>query len=121
MPEAHQRDREPCRTRSLRALRALRLLLLLTGPAACAPKVVPAPVVTAPKFPDFLQPSVPAALAGTRAADSQSRGWAFLQAGDLKMAEREFSAALKAVPAVYPAEAPLGYMGLAREGAKAAL
>ena len=89
--------------------------------SACAPKIVPAPVVTAPKFPEFLQPSVPAAFAGTLAAYGQSRGWAFLQAGDLKMAEREFSAALKAAPAFYPAEASLGYLELARKDAKAAL
>ena len=89
--------------------------------SACAPKVVPAPVVTTPKFPDFVQPSVPDALAGTRAAENQRRGWASLQAGDFTMAEREFSAALKAVPAFYPAEASLGYMELARHDAKAAL
>jgi len=52
MPEAHQRDRENLQKRGLlRALRALRLLLLLTGPAACAPKVVPAPVVTCAEVP----------------------------------------------------------------------
>src|SRR3979409_435675 len=89
--------------------------------SACAPKIVPAPVVTTPKFPEFVQPTVPAALGGTRAADSQRRGWAFLQAGDLKTAEHEFSAALKAVPAFFPAETSLGYMELARKEAKAAL
>jgi tetratricopeptide (TPR) repeat protein len=89
--------------------------------SACAPKVVPAPVVTAPKFPDFVQPSVPDALAGSRAAENQRRGWAFLQAGDFRLAEREFAAALKAVPAFYPAETSLGYIELARKDAKAAL
>jgi len=89
--------------------------------SACAPKVVPAPVVTAPKFPEFVQPSVPEALAGSRAAENQRRGWAFLQAGDFKLAEREFAAALKAVPAFYPAETALGYIELARQDAKAAL
>ena len=89
--------------------------------SACAPKVVPAPVVTAPKFPDFVQPTVPDALAGSRAAENQRRGWAFLQAGDFRLAEREFAAALKAVPAFYPAETALGYIELARKDAKAAL
>jgi len=89
--------------------------------SACAPKVVPAPVVATPKFPDFLQPSVPDALAGTRAVENQRRGWAFLQAGDFRLAEREFSAALKVVPAFYPAEASLGYIELAQKDAKAAL
>jgi tetratricopeptide (TPR) repeat protein len=97
---------------------ALSLAIVIS---ACAPKVVLTPVVAAPKFPEFVQPAVPPALAGTRAADSQSRGWTFLQAGDFKLAEREFSAALKAVPAFYPAEASLGYMELARKDAKAAL
>ena len=89
--------------------------------SACAPKVAPAPVVTAPKFPDFVQPSVPEALAGSRAVENQRRGWALLQAGDFKLAEREFAAALKAVPAFYPAETALGYIELARNDAKAAL
>src|SRR5438093_12050546 len=89
--------------------------------SACAPKVVPPPVVPAPKFPEFIQPTVPPALASTRAAVIQSRGWALLQAGDFRTAEREFSAALKAVPAFYPAEVSLGYLELARNDAKAAL
>jgi len=89
--------------------------------SACAPKVAPAPVVTAPKFPDFVQPSVPEALAGSRAVENQRRGWALLQAGDFKLAEREFAAALKAVPAFYPAETALGYIELAQKDAKAAL
>jgi tetratricopeptide (TPR) repeat protein len=89
--------------------------------SACAPKIVPAPVVTAPKFPEFVQPTVPASLGTTRAAENQRRGWAFLQTGDLKTAEREFAAALKAVPAFFPAEASLGYLELARKDAKAAL
>lgn len=89
--------------------------------SACAPKTVPAPVVTAPKFPDFMRPAVPPAMAGSPAAASASRGWAFLQAGDLKTAEREFAAALKAMPAFFPAETSLGYLELARQDPKAAL
>ena len=101
----------------------MRRLVLLAAVviSACAPKVIPAPVVAAPRFPDFVQPSVPEALAGSRAAENQQRGWAFLQAGDFKLAEREFAAALKAVPAFYPAETALGYIELARKDAKAAL
>jgi len=90
--------------------------------AGCAAKApVPVPVVTAPRFPEFMRPAVPAAFATTPAADLEARGWAFLQAGDLKAAEREFGAALKAAPAFYPAEASLGYLELARKDAKAAL
>jgi len=97
------------------------LLVLLVLLSACAPKRVIPPVATAPKFPDFLRPTVPAAYAGSAAAAGESRGWAFLQAGDFKNAERELSAALKAEPSFYPAETSLGYVELARKDSKAAL
>src|SRR5882757_3640352 len=63
------------------------LLIALVSASACAPKIVPAPVVTAPKFPEFTRPAVPPALGGGPAAENASRGWTFLQAGDLKAAE----------------------------------
>ncbi|HEX3704901.1 MAG TPA: tetratricopeptide repeat protein [Vicinamibacterales bacterium] len=89
--------------------------------SACAPKTVPAPIVTSPKFPDFLAPAIPPAYDNTEAAAGEDRGWRFLQAGDLKNAEREFSTTLKAAPAFFPAEAALGYVELARKDPKAAL
>ena len=89
--------------------------------SACAPKIVPAPVVTTPKFPEYAQPPVPPSFAGGAAALLESRGWAFFQSGDLKTAEREFSAALHAAPEFYPAETSLGYLELARKDPKAAL
>jgi tetratricopeptide (TPR) repeat protein len=97
------------------------LLSALVLLSACAPKVVPTPVVTAPKFPEFIRPAVPAAMADGPAAAAASRGWAFLQSGDFKTAEREFASALKTQPAFYPAETSLGYLELARKDAKAAL
>ena len=97
------------------------LLVALVAVSACAPKVVPAPAVSAPRFPDFRAPVVPEDLAAMPAALNQSRGWAFLQSGDLKTAEREFSTALKTTPAFYPAETSLGYVELARKDPKAAL
>jgi len=97
------------------------LLFALVLLSACAPKVVPTPVVTAPKFPEFTRPAVPAAMADGPAAAAASRGWAFLQSGDFRTAEREFASALKAQPAFYPAETSLGYLELARKDAKAAL
>ncbi len=54
-------------------------------------------------------------------AAAEARAWQFLQAGDLKTAERELSVALKAAPAFFPAETALGYVELARKDAKAAL
>src|SRR5262252_8877282 len=98
--------------------RAACLALLLAG--ACAPKTVPLPIVSAPQFPDFVAPVVPVAFTNTTAATAQARGWTFLQAGDLKNAEREFSSAVKAAPDFYPAETSLGYVELARKDASAA-
>jgi tetratricopeptide (TPR) repeat protein len=98
------------------------LLAVLVLSSACAPKaVVPAPVVAAPKFSEFMRPVVPDAMADSPAALFASRGWAFLQAGDLRNAEHEFATALKTQPAFYPAETSLGYLELARQDAKAAL
>ena len=62
------------------------LLVAVVLVSACAPKLAPAPpVVTAPKFPDFMRPAVPR---GVRRhawpCTGESRGWAFLQAGDLQ-------------------------------------
>jgi tetratricopeptide (TPR) repeat protein len=97
------------------------LLAMLVVVSACAPKVVPVPVVTTPKFPDFTQPPVPAAFTNSPVATTLARGWAYLQTGDLKTASQEFAAALNAAPAFYPAETSLGYVELARKDAKAAL
>jgi tetratricopeptide (TPR) repeat protein len=102
-------------------MRRLILFACLATVMACAPKSVPVPVVSAPKFPDFIAPTVPESLAATRVAANHDRGWRFLQAGALKDAEREFDVALRAEPAFYPSEAGLGYVELARRDPKAAL
>ena len=96
-------------------------LVALVLVSACAPKKVPAPVVSTPRFPDFIAPRVPPAFANTAAQLGEDRGWSFLQAGDLKNAEREFSTVLKRTPAFYPAEVSLGYVELGRKDAEAAL
>lgn len=97
------------------------VFIALVVMAACGPKVVPLPTASLPRFPDFVAPIVAAEFAGTAAAQNEMRGWTFLQAGDLKNAEREFAAALKRAPAFYPAEIGLGYVELARRDQKAAL
>lgn len=102
-------------------MRKAAAILSLAILAACAPKIVPAPVVTSPKYPDFLTPAVPPALASEPAALNEDRGWRFLQAGDLKTAEKEFAAALKLSPTFYPADAALGYVALARKDPKSAV
>src|SRR5262245_5982603 len=103
--------------------RCLALIVVVScALSACAKKpVVTAPLVTTPKFPEFIQPVVPQSLAASPAAQNQKTGWALLQSGDLKNAEHEFASALRLVPAFYPAESALGYLELARTDPKAAL
>lgn len=96
-------------------------LIVAAALSSCAPKTVPTPLVSTPKYPDFLRPTVPLTLGGTKAAALYDRSWRFLQAGELKMAEREAAAALQASPGFFPAEAAAGYVALARNEPKAAL
>ncbi len=98
------------------------LLACALGASACAPKkaALPPPAGAA-KFPDFVYPDAPGSLASVPAAATHQVGWQWLQAGDLKQAERSFSAALKGTPGFFPAEAGLGYVALARKDDKAAV
>ena len=86
--------------------------LALAAVSACAPVAPPANVV--PKYPEYLFPTVPLALADTSAAARHQEAWLFLQAGDVRNAQRGFASALERRPSFYPAEAGLGYVGLAR-------
>ena len=100
--------------------RAAAVVLLLL--AACAPKTnAPPPPITVPKFPEFIFPVLPDGLAGPAISDQYRTGWDYLQAGDTHAADQTFNAVLKAVPALYPAEAALGYSALARRDAQAAV
>ena len=103
-------------------MRLTRLVLLaaLVTSAACATKVVQAPIVTAPRFPQFIAPDVPAELASSLSAWSHDRGWRFLQVGDFRNADQEFGLALR-TPDFYPAMAGRGYVELARDEPRAAL
>ena len=97
-------------------------VLVIAVAGACTRKpVVIVPVVTTPRFPEFVRPAMPPSFANTPAAVSADRGWIFLQSGDLRSAEREFSSALRATPTFFTAEASLGYVELARKDPKAAL
>jgi tetratricopeptide (TPR) repeat protein len=103
--------------------RLTRLILVgaLAAVTACAPKAIPVPVVTTPRFPEFIQPRVPPTLAGSAAALNHERAWAFLQSGDFRNAEREVALALKSSPEFFPSEATAGYIELARKSASSAL
>ena len=97
-------------------------LLGLLAMTSCAAKTLPpAPVVTTPKFPEFIFPALPADLAGPAVSSQFSSGWSYLQAGDTHSAERTFNAILKASPNLYPAEAALGYSALAQKDSSLAV
>ena len=110
------------RLQPFRAWAAIALLGLL-GAGACAPATkkpaLPA-AGSAPKYPDFVFPSLPAGLAAPAAAATHESAWQWLQAGDLRTAEKNFTSALKRAPDFYPSEAGLGYVALARKDGKAA-
>ena len=79
--------------------------------SSCASRV---PVVTAPAYPDYPLPLVPAALEGTPAASEHRDAWAFLQAGQLEAAEQRFAAILRRTPSFHPSATGLGFVALAR-------
>jgi Tfp pilus assembly protein PilF len=80
------------------------------------------PVVTTPRYPDYIFPALsqpdPKQDGILRQHDV---GWRWLQAGDFERAEREFQNVLKRSPQFYPSETALGYLDLARSNHAAAL
>jgi tetratricopeptide (TPR) repeat protein len=101
-------------TRGAAAL--LMAAVLLGALGACAPRAAPVPPPGAARFPAFLYPAPPDALAAHPAAARHQLGWQWLQAGDFRQAERNFLTALKeSGQAFYPAEAGLGYIALAQQ------
>lgn len=88
---------------------------LLAG--ACAPAAAPPAVPTgAPRFPAFSYPAPPAGLEALPDAVNRHRlGWEWLQVGEFRTAERNFTTVLKEAPSFYPAHAGLGYLALAQE------
>ena len=86
-------------------------LLLLAG--ACATRTVP-PMPTVPRYAEFVFPVVPQDLRRTPGAERVDLGWRYLQNDDLRSADREFAAALKRSPALYPAQTGSAYVALAR-------
>jgi len=100
--------------------RSVWLVLLCATLAACATRAVP-PVPTTAAHPEFLYPTVPTAMQRTFGAEHVDLGWRYLQIDDLRGADREFAAALKSNPAMYPAYAGQGYVALARKDFNRAL
>ncbi len=105
-----------------RAALRLALVAVLATAAACAPKAPDLPAAgTVNRYPDFIFPAAPGELGTPAAHERHKAGWLWLQAGDLRAAERNFSATLNLVPDFYPAETGLGYVELARKDQRAAV
>lgn len=96
------------------------ILALATAASSCAPKTVPPPVAPGARFPEFVFPTPAPETAGDLLFQHET-AWRFLQAGDLKGAERGFALLVKRSPEFHPGEAGLGYTALARKDHKAAL
>ncbi len=81
-----------------RAVFTLLALSLIVG-AACAPKTT-APVLptsTAARFPEFVKPTIADDVRASEAGRNVDAAWAYLQAGDLRTAERLASSKLGVV------------------------
>jgi tetratricopeptide (TPR) repeat protein len=103
------------------ALSATVFALLVVSAACGGARLEPPPMVSVAKYPDFVLPEVPEGLGTPAAQERHKAGWMWLQAGDLKAAERNFEATLKASPDFYPSEAGLGYVGLAKKDSNEAV
>ena len=105
----------------MRATRSLLIVLMLALAAACAPKTAPPPATPGlPRYPEFVFPKATPGMSGAVLLQHEN-AWRFLQAGDLRGAERGFTQLTKRSPDLYPAHAGLGYAALARKDHKAAL
>jgi len=92
------------------------VILVLALAAGCGPKTLePPPTVAVARYPDFIFPTAPDDLGNPAALERHKAGWLWLQAGDLKAAERNFEAALKLANNFYPSEVGLGYIEVAKK------
>src|SRR5690606_38744868 len=101
---------------------ALVVVVIAALGAGCAARASAPPAVApgAARYPAFSFPDVPSALSTPERVEAHEHAWAWLQAGDLRRAEREFRV-LAADASFYPAAAGLGYVLLARDDFGAAV
>lgn len=106
-------------TKNIPGIISVAVCAILFG--ACASRTAPAAVTPgAARYPEFSFPDIPNDLSSPDRDDRHLRAWGVLQSGDLRRAEREF-AALASAAGFYPAEAGLGYVGLAQKDFTAAV
>jgi tetratricopeptide (TPR) repeat protein len=89
--------------------------VLATVAAGCARTVAP-PIVTTPRYPDYIFPTLsPPDPRQAELLEEHDAAWRWFQAGDLVRAEREFLEILKRSPQFYPSDTALAYLDLARK------
>jgi tetratricopeptide (TPR) repeat protein len=96
--------------------RALVLSLALASVAAGCARTVAPPVVTTPRYPDYIFPGL--SQPDPKQADllrDHDAAWRWFQGGDLARAESGFAAVLKRSPQFYPSDTAMGYLDLARK------
>ena len=102
--------------------RVVLAVVLVTSVVAGCARPVPAPIVTTPRYPGYIFPTL--SQPDPKLAEllrQHDRGWGWLQAGDLTVAEREFQAVLKRSPEFYPTLTALAYVDLARSNHASAI
>lgn len=91
------------------------MLVLLAGAAACARPVPPA-MPAAPRVVDLPGLEIPAGVVVTPDVVARhTAGWRRFQAGDLRGATREYSAALALKPDFFPSQTGMGYIAFQEE------
>ena len=117
MRGSEHRERQPAMSRVSIAV-AIRFVIVGAAAmmiTACAARTATAPALPAVlKHPDFMFPVIPQALQRAPGVDRIDPGWRYLQNDDVRNASREFAAALKVNPRLYPAQTGEGYVDLAR-------
>lgn len=100
---------------------AVLAISLMVG-AACAPKTVTVPVlptIGAPAFPEYVKPVIGDELRQSEAGRNVDIAWAYLQAGDLRTAERFNNLGLRGSPNLPAGRTTAAYIALARRDARA--
>jgi tetratricopeptide (TPR) repeat protein len=91
------------------------LVIALAGGAACARPVAPA-TPAPPRVADLPGLEIPAGIEATpEVAARHNDGWRRFQAGDLRGATREYSAALSLKPDFFPSQTGMGYIAFQDE------
>ena len=97
------------------------VVLLAAFSASCARTVAP-PVVTTPRYPDYIFPTLSAPdPRQSNLLQEHEAAWGWFQAGDLARAESGFQTILKRSPQFYPSDTALGYLDLSRKSFEPAI